>query len=107
MVQARAVDIAVLVNLKARRGSERVARACRTAMPGARVLASRSLDEARRFARQLDDTPAELIVSAGGDGTAVALLNSVGGLATDSGGRSTSVLAALPLGTGNGWARVT
>jgi diacylglycerol kinase family enzyme len=108
MAQARSVDIAVLVNLKARRGSERVARACRTALPGARVLASRSLDEARHFARQLSDSPADLIVSAGGDGTAVALLNSIDALSSTVGGaRATSVLAAIPLGTGNGWARVT
>jgi hypothetical protein len=101
------VDIAVLVNLRARRGSERIARACRVALPSARIVASRSLREAQTFAKALCDAPPELIVSAGGDGTALALLNAMrsGGEQTPLPGRA--VLGLLPLGTGNGWARAT
>ena len=105
------MDIAVVVNLKARRGTERVARACRAALPDARILASRSLDEALGFARELEASPPDLLLSAGGDGTAVALLNAMrGALATDDathGHPAVPTLGVLPLGTGNGWARAT
>jgi Diacylglycerol kinase catalytic domain len=104
------VDIAVVVNLRARRGSERVVRACRESMPAARVMASRSLDDALDFARDLQDEPPSLLVSAGGDGSAVALINA---MRTSSKGHGSDVLlegpafGLLPLGTGNGWANVT
>jgi hypothetical protein len=108
----RSSEFAVVVNLRARRGSEAVARTCRRTLPGARVVASRSLADAVGFARSLGDTPAELIVSAGGDGTAVALINAMrssaqGSALTVPGESSRAALAALPLGTGNGWARAT
>jgi hypothetical protein len=94
-------DIAVLVNLKARRGSERVASVCRRELPGARVHSSRSLDDALGFARDLK-TPPNLLISAGGDGTAVALINALRGTPA-----AQSILGCLPLGTGNGWAHAT
>ncbi|MSP61978.1 MAG: diacylglycerol kinase [Myxococcales bacterium] len=98
------MDIAVLVNLKARRGSERVASACRAALPGARVLSSHTLADAAGFAEELRARPPKLVVSAGGDGTAVALLN-----ALRAPGRSGEhpALGMLALGTGNGWAHAT
>ena len=88
-------------------------------MPDANVLASSSLDEARDIARDLSAKPPGLIVSAGGDGTAVVLLNSIRG-AEDLGGETrpapawmlnrpgakNPALGLLPLGTGNGWASV-
>jgi hypothetical protein len=95
-------DIAVLVNLKARRGSERVASACRRELPGARVHSSRSLDDALGFARELTDTLPDLVISAGGDGTAVALINALRGHPA-----ANIPLGCLPLGTGNGWAHAT
>lgn len=109
------MDIAIVVNLHARRGSEAVARSCRAELPRARVLASRSIDEALGFARELSSAPPELLVSAGGDGTAVALINAM--RATPSRRRPISAMRVealapgptaigiLPLGTGNGWAR--
>ncbi len=97
-----ASDIAVLVNLKARRGSEAVASLCRRELPGARVHSSRSLDDALGFARQLTDAPANLLLSAGGDGTAVALINALRGQPA-----AATPIGCLPLGTGNGWARAT
>jgi diacylglycerol kinase family enzyme len=113
------VDIAVVVNLRARRGSEQVVRACREGLPTARVMVSRSLDDAQGFARDLKDRPPALLVSAGGDGTAVALLNAMlaprsGSVGTHAGevlregaGLGLLPLGLLPLGTGNGWANVT
>jgi hypothetical protein len=95
-------DIAVLVNLRARRGSEAVAAECRRQLPGAWVLASRSPEEAIDFARGFGREPPDLIVSAGGDGTAVALINALRGQPAAS-----TAIGCLRLGTGNGWARVT
>lgn len=111
----RNVDIAIVVNLRARRGSEAVARSCRAELPRARVLASRSIDEALGFARELSSAPPELLVSAGGDGTAVALINAMrlpsatrsssGARAVEAVAPGPTALGILPLGTGNGWAR--
>mgnify|MGYP001575677823 CR=1 FL=1 len=101
------MDIAVVVNLRARRGSESVARGCRTELPGARILASRSLDETLSFAHALRAAPPDLLVSAGGDGTAVALINAMrpgGGAPAPNEG---PIFGLLPLGTGNGWANAT
>jgi hypothetical protein len=93
-------DIAVVVNLRARRASEAVARACRRELPNARVLASRTLDEAVGFAHGFDATPPDVVVSGGGDGTAVALINALRGRPSAG-----ATIACLRLGTGNGWAR--
>jgi len=95
-------DIAVLVNLRARRGSQAVARACRRTLPGARVLASRSLDEAVDFANGFGSSPPSLLISAGGDGTAVTLINALRGQPA-----AQSPIGCLRLGTGNAWARTT
>jgi hypothetical protein len=95
-------DIAVLVNLKARRGSERVASWVRRELPGARIHSSRSLDDALGFAKKLTDAPPNLLISAGGDGTAVALINALRGQAA-----ANVPIGCLPLGTGNGWAHAT
>jgi diacylglycerol kinase family enzyme len=102
------MDVAVVVNLRARRGSDRVVRACKEQLPDARVMVSRDLDEALGIARDLSAKPPSLLVSAGGDGTAVALLNalrpcaSAAGIILDG-----NAFGLLPLGTGNGWANVT
>lgn len=101
------MDIAVVVNLCARRGSAAVADSCRRALPNARIVASRSMDETRDFARGLVSARPDLLVAAGGDGTAVGLVNV---LRDVSGGASISpdlLLGVLPLGTGNAWARAT
>jgi diacylglycerol kinase family enzyme len=101
------VDIAVMVNLRARRGSERIARALKAALPSARVLLSRSLGDLQRFAHGLYDAPPELVISAGGDGTALALLNTLRAARGQARLPGAAVLALLPLGTGNGWANAT
>lgn len=99
----RAVNVAVVVNLRARRGSEAVARLVRGHLPGARVAVTRSLADVRDWvAHELAPDPPDLLLSGGGDGTAVTLLNEM---------RDCSVAVArfgiLRLGTGNGWANVT
>jgi diacylglycerol kinase family enzyme len=98
------VDIAVVVNLRARRGSRNVARACQEKIPDARVIVSRSLDEAVDFTRDLLHKPPSLLVSAGGDGTVVGLLNAL--RTPDNAPPVPWPLGLLPLGTGNGWAHV-
>lgn len=97
------MDIAVLVNMKARRGSASVARAVRAAMPGARVVETRSLGDALAAAGELGSSPPDLLVSGGGDGTAVTLLTALRDQRV-VGGPAAPPLALLPLGTGNGWA---
>jgi len=69
-------------------------------LPGAKVAVTRSLAEAEAFVTQLGEGPApELLLSGGGDGTAVSLLN-----AFERRGAPMPTLGLLPLGTGNGWA---
>jgi Diacylglycerol kinase catalytic domain len=97
------MDVAVVVNLRARKGSEAVGRMVREHLPRARVTVTRSLDEVRRWIdRDLAPRPPDLLLSGGGDGTAVALLNELRD-------RNVEVarLGVLRLGTGNGWANVT
>lgn len=93
------------MNLRARRGSQSVARAFREHLPEARVLTSRSLADTVDFAKDLRENPPSLLVSGGGDGTAVAILNAMrapGEVAPPA--PLPAALGILPLGTGNGWA---
>jgi hypothetical protein len=107
------LDVAVIVNLHARRGSEAVATAFRRALPKAHVVASHSLEETADLARDLCDHPPGLVLSAGGDGTAIALINAIRSASPTrlpyerAGGPGFDVLGVLPLGTGNALARAT
>ena len=97
------MDVAVVVNLRARRGSEAVGRMVRDLLPRARVTVTRSLEEVRSFiTRELAPNPPALLLSGGGDGTAVALVNELRTMEVDL-----PLIGVLPLGTGNGWAHVT
>ena len=105
--------IAVVINLRARRGSDAVLRHCRELLPGARVIASRTADEAFAFLRSAP-VPPRLIVSGGGDGTVVGLINAMrrgqtgpASALAPPGEPARSTLALLRLGTGNGWANAT
>ncbi len=97
------MSVAVLVNLRSRGGSESIARLVRSMLPRARIAVTRSLDEAREWIqREILPNPPSLLLSGGGDGTAVSLLTEL---------RATGValppIGLVPLGTGNGWANVT
>lgn len=97
------MSVAVLVNVKSRHGSAAVGQHIRSLMPHARVAVTSSLDEARAWVRdELVPNRPDVLLSGGGDGTAVALLNEL---------REHDVhvptFGLLGLGTGNGWARAT
>ncbi len=98
------MDVAVLVNLRSRRGSRVVADRARAEIPSARILASRSLAETASFIEELQRSSPDLVVSAGGDGTAVGLINA---MRPGEGEGQLPTLGLLPLGTGNGWANAT
>ena len=97
------MKLAVLVNLRARRGSERVAELVHRFFPRARLALTRSLEELRTWiAQHLHADPPALLLAGGGDGTITGLLNEL-----KDQGLALPALGVLPLGTGNAWARVT
>jgi diacylglycerol kinase family enzyme len=97
------MNIAVLVNLRARRGSEVVGGLVQRFFPRARVALTRSVDEARSWIdQQLRPDPPSLLLAGGGDGTITGLLNEL-----HAQGLALPAIGVLPLGTGNAWAHVT
>ncbi len=97
------MSVAVLVNVRARHGSEKIGALIRNILPEANVGVTHSLDEAREWVgRHLATTMPDILLSGGGDGTAVTLLNEV-----RREGLALNTFGLLPLGTGNGWARAT
>ena len=94
--------IAALLNGRARKVTPRVVRALQAALPGATVLVSHDFDEARRHVRTLIAGKPEVVLSGGGDGAAMRLLNL---WREESSGHALPTLGLLRLGTGNGWAR--
>ncbi|MGC4118701.1 MAG: diacylglycerol kinase family protein [Myxococcales bacterium] len=97
------MEIAVVVNLNARRGSEQFAARARKTLTAARVVATRSIDDLHRFldASAHHGAPA-LVLSGGGDGTALGILD-----AMRSRELAFPALGLVPLGTGNAWAHST
>ena len=96
-------NIAVLVNLRARRGTEGVGGLVERFLPRARVALTRSLEEARAWISDtLRPNPPSLLLAGGGDGTITGLLNEL-----RTAGVALPAIGVLPLGTGNAWARVT
>lgn len=97
------MSVAVLVNVKSRHGSTDVGQHIRRILPNARVAVTSSLDEARAWIRdEIVPNRPEVLLSGGGDGTAVALLNELREHDVD-----VKTFGLLGLGTGNGWARAT
>lgn len=92
--------IAVLVNANAKRGGRRVAAQIARTLPGARVRLTKSTHEIDAWLATLPDVAA--ILAAGGDGTAVALLNALARVTPE--GAPFPTVGTLPLGTGNAWA---
>lgn len=97
------MDIAVVVNLNSRRGSQRFADFAQRALPSSRVVATRSLDDVAKFVDGLSaaGTP-RVLLSGGGDGTAIGLLD-----ALRARSQAFPALGIVKLGTGNAWAATT
>ncbi len=96
----------VLVNANAKRAGRRVAVQIARALPAASVRLTRTLPELETWLRELQtqgDT--RVIFAAGGDGTAIALVNALDKLLPK--GEPLPTVGVLPLGTGNAWAHVT
>src|SRR5688572_22604209 len=97
------MNIAVLVNLRARKGSEVIGSLVRRFLPRARVALTRSVEEARAWIdQQLRPNPPALLLAGGGDGTITGLLNEL-----RAQGLALPAIGVLPMGTGNAWAHVT
>ena len=93
--------IAALLNGRAKRVTPKVARVLQEALPDALILVSHDFDEAREHARRIAAARPDVVLSGGGDGAAVRLLN----LLRERG--PMPAVGILKLGTGNGWARVS
>lgn len=90
----------ILVNANAKRGGRRIAVQIRRALPGATVRLTRTIQEVEGWLRTIQEP--RCILSAGGDGSAVALLNALDRVVPK--GDPFPPVGALPLGTGNAWA---
>jgi diacylglycerol kinase family enzyme len=97
------VRVIAVVHERARRGGARVAAAIRAGLPQAEVALTRDLEELGRVARSI--APEDLVVVAGGDGSAAAVLNALRSVRERGAeGARLAKVALLKLGTGNGWA---
>ena len=97
------MDIALVVNLNSRRGSQRFADHAQRALPRSRVVATRTLEDVTRFVDGLGKLGVpRVLLSGGGDGTASGLLD-----ALRAGCHDFPTLGIVKLGTGNAWAAST
>ncbi len=94
---------AIVVSANAKRGGRRVAAQIARALPGANVRLTRSAREVDAWLETLGPD-VRSVLAAGGDGTAIALVNA---LRRVHGGDRLPRMGVLPLGTGNAWAHVT
>lgn len=95
----------ILVNANAKRGGRRIAVQIARALPGATVRLTRSIQEVEGWLRTVvanGTSSIRCILSAGGDGSAVTLLNALDRVVPK--GKPFPPIGALPLGTGNAWA---
>jgi diacylglycerol kinase family enzyme len=90
----------IVVNANAKRGGRRIAVQIARALPAATVRLTKSLAELEGWLRTIQEP--RCILSAGGDGSAVALLNALDRVVPKDG--EFPPVGALPLGTGNAWA---
>jgi diacylglycerol kinase family enzyme len=97
---AAGTGLAILVNANAKRGGRRVAVQIARALPGASVRLTKNQREIDAWLRVLP-TPRG-VFAAGGDGTAVALVNALDRVTPPD--QELPVMGVLPLGTGNAWA---
>jgi len=97
------MSVSILINRRARRGSEKIAKVARALVPGANVVVTHSFDDVERWLNEeYRPNPTRVVLAGGGDGTTIGLLNAF---------RKANVpfptIGVLPLGTGNAWARTT
>jgi len=92
--------LAILINANAKRGGRRVAAQIARALPAANVRVTRSAEDIDAWLRMLPETRG--VLAAGGDGTAVALVNALARVTPQT--SPLPVMGVLPLGTGNAWA---
>ena len=95
--------LAIIVNANAKRGGRRVAAQIARALPGARVRLTKTVDELSNWLLTLNDP--RCILAAGGDGSAIALVNALNRVTPP--GVPFPPIGVLPLGTGNAWAHAT
>jgi diacylglycerol kinase family enzyme len=93
--------LAIVVNANAKRGGRRIAVQIAQRLPGARVRLTKSVQEIERWLKALDRP--RCILAAGGDGSAIALVNALEHVTPKD--QPLPIIGLLPLGTGNGWAR--
>ena len=96
--------IAALLNGRAKRVNAKVVRALEKALPEALILVSEDFAQARRHARHICEEKPYAVLSGGGDGAQVKLLNL---LRDENHGQPLPTVGVLKLGTGNGWARTS
>jgi diacylglycerol kinase family enzyme len=95
--------LGIVVNANAKRGGRRIAVELGRALPGARVRLTRSADELDSYLTSLlKESEPRCILAAGGDGTAIALLNALRRVLPED--APFPPIGMLPLGTGNAWA---
>lgn len=97
--------LGVLVNANAKRGGRRIAATLGRALPGARVRLTRSAEDVDAYLRSLllsGEPPPRCILAAGGDGTAIGLVNALRRVLPED--APLPAIGLLPLGTGNAWA---
>jgi diacylglycerol kinase family enzyme len=97
---AAGAGLAILVNANAKRGGRRVAVQIGRVLPGASVRLTKTPREIEAWLRVLPDLRG--VFAAGGDGTAVALVNALARVTPPD--QDLPVMGVLPLGTGNAWA---
>lgn len=95
----RGADAAGWFNTHAKRVTDSRVDLFRATLPDARVFACSSFEEAERHADELVKSPPRVLFCGGGDGTVVALLNSL----RKRGATTFPLIGLFKLGTGNGW----
>jgi Diacylglycerol kinase catalytic domain len=92
--------LAIVVNANAKRGGRRVAAEIARVLPGANLRLTRSEEELLAWLKILKNP--RCLLSAGGDGTIIGLLNALARVTEP--GTAFPPMGLLPLGTGNAWA---
>lgn len=106
MTSTPGAGLFILVNANAKRGGRRVAVQLARALPGASVRLTRSVAEVEGWLGGViagqGRRAIRAILSAGGDGSAITLLNALDRVVPEN--EPFPPIGALPLGTGNAWA---